>query len=64
MTSEALMQKLNALPQSCLEDVAHYVDYVSFNYKSKNRDVSQFFGTMKTDEDPLELQKKLRDEWE
>lgn len=69
MLSDAVAKRMDALPASCIDDVLRYIDLVTLAYKGKNalddsRDISEFFGTVPIAEDPLQIQRSLRDEWQ
>ena len=68
MSYDMLERQIRMLPEECLEDVSHYIEFVIFKYQqNKNsdpvHDMSDFFGVMKRLPDGLKAQKELRDEW-
>ena len=58
MTYTKLEEKLRALPEECLEEVSQYVEK---NENSKN--TYTFFGSIKSLPDGMDLQRRVRDEW-
>ena len=78
MTYTKLEEKLRALPEECLEEVSQYVEFVLFKYEkekknensknenSKNensKNTYTFFGSIKSLPDGMDLQRRVRDEW-
>lgn len=67
--NEILMQKVEELPPSCIDDVFRYIDLCVRAYKNdsgntNSNDAAEFFGTMSIDADPLLIQRRMRDEWQ
>lgn len=68
MTYNSLTQKINSLPEYCLDEIENYIEYVLFKVKKesdlKNKNnLSKYFGSINIKEDGLSIQKALRDEW-
>ena len=66
MSYAAVEQKLRDLPEDCLDELAAYMDFLQFRRKrasEENGDFSRYFGAVRTLEDGMEMQRRLRDEW-
>lgn len=68
MSYEAVLKQVKSVPEACLDEISNYIDYVIYRYEKqetekKKGNLSEFFGTMKIDGDPLEIQKEMRNEW-
>jgi hypothetical protein len=68
MSYEAVMERVKDVPEEYLDEVSDMIEYVIYRHgNSKNNikkgNLSEFFGTMKFDRDPLEIQRQLRNEW-
>ncbi len=67
MTYTALEKKIRNLPEDCLEEVSHYVEYLLYRQetgKRKETNLNGYFGSMENLPDGLGLQRKCRDEWD
>lgn len=69
MVRDVVAQRVAELPASCIDDVLHYIDLVCVAYKNEggedgDSDISEFFGSVRVNEDPLFIQRRLRDEWQ
>ena len=69
MSYASLEQQIHSLPESCLEEVSNYIDFVLFRERMREQtdhasDVSSFFGALPNLPDGIELQRSMRDEWD
>ena len=69
MSYDTLEKQIRMLPEDCLDDVSHYVEFIMYRLKLRNQrqqtsDLSDYFGIMKNMPDGLEAQKGLRNEWD
>ena len=68
MSYTALEKQIRKLPEDCLEELSHYIDYLLYRHESSDRgessgDLSRFFGNLANLPDGLEAQREMRDEW-
>ena len=67
MYYSTLEKKLKMLSDDNLDEIAKYVEFLLYKKNHTETmthpDVSEFFGRINVTEDPLKLQRKLRDEW-
>ena len=68
MSYETLEKQIRMLPEDCLDDVSHYIEFIIYRFqvhdkKQQASDLSNFFGIMKNMPDGLEAQRRLRNEW-
>ena len=68
MSYAAVEQKLRDLPEDCMDDIAEYIDFLLFRRRKgmgreADRDLSGYFGAVKTLGDGLTAQRRMRDEW-
>ena len=70
MSYETVLTQVKAAPEACLEKISDYIEYVVYCYEKQEQakpkpkgNLSEFFGIMQIDGDPLEIQKEMRDEW-
>ena len=69
MSSALLEKQIQALPEDCLEEVSHYIEYILFRRKTtkdtnEKKDLSVFFGCLKNLSDGMDFQRGARDEWD
>lgn len=69
MSYAVLEKQIRSLPEECLPEVSDYIEFVLFRYeqrKQKDRkgNAGRYFGSIKTLPDGMELQRRLRDEWD
>ena len=71
MTYAILEEKLKSMPEECLEKIMDYADFVLYQYEKKQQgaerpkgNLEAFFGTVHFGEDGLEIQRRMRDEWD
>ena len=69
MSYASLEQQIHSLPESCLEEVSNYIDFVLFRERMRNQsdrasDISSFFGALPDLPDGTELLRSMRDEWD
>lgn len=60
-------QKLRELPEESLDELIEYIDFLQFRGKkaaerTSGSGFSRFFGTVKTLDDGMEIQRRMRDE--
>ena len=68
MSHATLEKQIQSLPEDCLDEVAHYIEYVLFRRKvrtetDQSADLSEFFGSVTGLADGMDFQRKMRDEW-
>ncbi len=66
MSYATIEKQLRRLPESCLEEVSRYVEYLIYKQEGmvkQNIDLEQYFGSIKTLPDGLDFQRSARDEW-
>ena len=70
MSYEAVLTQVRSVPEACLDEISNYIDYVVYRYEKQTQtthkqkeNLSEFFGAMQIDGDPLEIQKEMRNEW-
>ena len=69
MSYDTLERQIRMLPEECLEDVSRYIEFVIFKLQKReeaeqSQDISSYFGILKNMQDGLEVQRRLRDEWD
>ena len=69
MSYDTLERQIRMLPEECLEDVSRYIEFVIFKLQKREdtqqtQDMSSYFGILKNMPDGLEIQRRLRDEWD
>ncbi len=68
---DTLFQRIKSVPEQYLDEIYNYVDFVIYrstlpepqSNKPKSSGLEEFYGCMEFDGDPLEIQKRMRDEW-
>lgn len=68
MNYETVLTKVRTAPEVCLDEISKYIDYVLYRYEEQEKEkkkgnLSEFFGVLQIDGDPLEIQKEMRNEW-
>ena len=66
MTYAMLEKQLNLLPESSLEEVSRYVEYLVYKQQHPRQDQSGFdkyFGSITTLPEGMTFQRSVRDEW-
>ena len=64
MSYLALQQRLSDIPEDCIDEVIDFVDFIiAKKAKETDYDCSSLFGKSKSNIDGLELQRRLRNEW-
>ena len=68
MSHATLEKQIRSLPDECLDEVAHYIEFILFRHNTKaeteqTNDLTEFFGSMKNLADGMEFQRRVRDEW-
>ena len=69
MSYATLEQKIKLIPESYLDEVSDYIEFLLYkinapNQSEKNTDLSEFFGSVSIKGDGLDIQRRLRDEWD
>ena len=69
MSYETLEKQIRLLPEDCLDEVSHYIEFILYSQQSRNKkqqapDLSDYFGIMKNMPDGLEAQRGMRNEWD
>ncbi len=69
MSYATLEKKLKLIPESYLDEVSDYIEYLLFKINvpkedDTKTDLSEFFGSVKMKEDGLDVQRRMRDEWD
>ena len=69
MSYATLEKKIKQLPEAYLDEVSDYIEYILFKINApkkdeKPADLSKHFGAVKFKEDGLEMQRRMRDEWD
>lgn len=67
MSYETLLEKISELPEDCFDEIFDYINYVLYKHNKsakKTAEMSKYFGSVKFSQDGLEIQKKLRNEWD
>ena len=69
MSYDTLEKQIRMLPEECLEDVSQYIEFVIFKLQRReeteqSQDMSCYFGILKNWPDGIEVQRRLRDEWD
>ncbi|MBP5232366.1 MAG: hypothetical protein J6333_03060 [Planctomycetes bacterium] len=67
----AIEEKIRALPEDCLKDIAAYIDFIIYRRSlaatgkgGREGDAGRFFGKSPALPDGLTLQKEARHEWD
>ncbi|MCR5454618.1 MAG: DUF2281 domain-containing protein [Bacteroidales bacterium] len=67
---ETLFQRIKTVPTQYLDEIRDFVDFVLYRSaqpEPKNKQAStgleEFYGCMDFEGDPLEIQKRMRNEW-
>jgi hypothetical protein len=69
MSYEAVMERVKDVPEEYLDEVSDMIEYVIYRYGNSKKNIqkgnlSKYWGTLNFDGDPLEIQRRLRDEWD
>lgn len=69
MSYATLEKQIRNLPEECLDEVSNYIDFILFRMQMKKetsstQDKSDFFGILKDIPDGMDLQRRMRDEWD
>ena len=69
MSYDTLEKQIRMLPEDCLDDVSHYIEFIIYRMQLRDKkqqapDLSAFFGIMNNLPDGLEAQRGLRNEWD
>ena len=68
---EALFQCIKTVPTQYLDEIFNYVNFILYrnshpepqNKATQSSGLEEFYGCMDFDGDPLEIQKRMRNEW-
>lgn len=66
MSYAAVERELRTHPEDCKDELAEYMDILLYRRRKgtgREADLSRFFGSVKTLEDGLSMQRQMRDEW-
>lgn len=66
MNYTELEKQLRNFPEDCMEEISRYVEYLLYRQKAgknKESNLKNYFGRGESLPDGLDLQRKLRDEW-
>lgn len=68
MTYTALEKQIQTVPEEYLDEISKYIDYILYkiNYTKlddKSADSSELFGCIKSPFDVMEIQRRMRNEW-
>lgn len=68
MSFTMLEKQLRALPEEYYEEISQYVEYLMFRHENRKKSNtppvdSNYFGSLKTLSDGMEMQRTARDEW-
>ena len=69
MSYDTLEKQIRMLPEDCLDDVSHYIEFLIYRLQLRSKkqqapDLSEFYGILKNMPDGLEAQRELRNEWD
>jgi len=69
MSYATLEKQIRDLPEECLDEVSNYIEFLLFRMQMKKgnssiQDKSEYFGILKDIPDGLDLQRRVRDEWD
>ena len=69
MSYASLEKQIRDLPEECLDEVSNYIEFLLFRMQMKKgnssiQDKSEYFGILKDIPDGLDLQRRVRDEWD
>ena len=69
MSYDTLEKQIRMLPEDCLDDVSHYIEFIIYRLQLRDKkqqapDLSEFFGIINNLPDGLESQRRLRNEWD
>ncbi|MBO5731877.1 MAG: hypothetical protein J6R67_11810 [Treponema sp.] len=69
MSYETILEQIKAVPEECLDEIAEMITFILYRYEQRISDVAversmdKYFGTIDLG-DGLELQRKMRSEWD
>ena len=65
MSYDAVVEQLKSVPNEYLDDISRYISNIlNGQKKSEQGGLREFYGALKIEGDPLEIQKQMRDEWD
>ncbi len=69
MSYATLEKKLKLIPEAYLDEVSDYIEFLLFKINvpkedDTKTDLSEYFGSVKMKEDGLDIQRRMRDEWD
>ena len=66
MSYDAVVEQVRSVPEEYLDDISRYISNLmgGNKRKKKSQGLREFYGALKIEGDPLEIQKQMRDEWD
>ena len=67
MSYATIEEQLRSLPEEYLDEISSYIEFIIFKHQMKEKkkpDLSEYFGSVSTLSDGMDIQRSLRDEWE
>jgi len=65
MSYDAVVEQVRSVPEEYLDDISRYIkNLMSGKRKKKSPGLREFYGALKIEGDPLEIQKQMRSEWD
>ena len=66
MSYATIEEQLRSLPEEYLDEISSYIEFIVFKHQlkeEKKQDLSEYFGSVTTLSDGMDVQRSLRDEW-
>ena len=71
VTYESVERQLKSAPEKYLSDISQYISFLMYRYTMesqpeptrKSTGLKDFLGCLHLDQDPLDIQKEMRNEW-
>lgn len=67
MSYATIEEQLRSLPEEYLDEISSYIEFIVFKHQlkeEKKQDLSEYFGSVTTLSDGMDVQRSLRDEWD
>ena len=67
MSYATIEEQLRSLPEEYLDEISSYIEFIVFKHQlkeEKKQDLSEYFGSVTTLSDGMDVQRILRDEWD
>ena len=67
MSYATIEEQLRSLPEEYLDEISSYIEFIVFKHQlkeEKKQDQSEYFGSVTTLSDGMDVQRSLRDEWD